>query len=141
MGRALAVIRRWAWFAGLGLVSGQAQTPEIAIRGVVFQGKDTYVALVSENPRESEWIRVGGVFRDVELVGYDKARDVATLRHAGQVFERSLFGSVQATAELRAQQAHEVEKGMLVADLLEIGMEHRRRLREAAAQEAARNQR
>jgi hypothetical protein len=107
--------------------------PEIAVRGVFFQGKDTYVALAVEKPRESEWVKVGGMFRDIELVAYDLKRDVATLRRSGQLFEASLFSSVQGTVAAIAQQAHEVEKGQLVADLLEIGMEHRRRLREAAA--------
>jgi hypothetical protein len=116
-----------------GVVSAAAQAPEIAVRGVFFHRKDTYVALAVEKPRESEWVKVGGTFRDIELVAYDLKRDVATLRRSGQLFEASLFSSVQGTVAAIAQQAHEAEKGQLVADLLEIGMEHRRRLREAAA--------
>lgn len=121
-----------------GAASAAAQAPEIAVRGVFFQGKDTYVALAVEKPRESEWVKVGGMFRDIELVAYDVKRDVATLRRSGQLFEASLFSSVQGTVAAIAQQAHEVEKGQLVGDLLEIGMEHRRRLREAAAAASSR---
>ena len=123
------------------IASGRAQAPDIAVRGVFLQGGDTFVALVGEKPRESDWIRVGGTFRDIEVVGYDMARDVATLRWNGQLFESSLFSSVQTTAAMTAQQAHEAEKGQLVADLLESGMEYRRRQREAAAAEAARSDR
>ena len=121
-----------------GALSAAAQVPEIAVRGVFLSGKDTYVALAVEKPRESEWVKVGGTFRDIELVAYDLKRDVATLRRSGQLFEASLFSSVQGTIVANAQLAHEVEKGQLVGDLLEIGMEQRRRLREAAAAASAR---
>jgi hypothetical protein len=133
MVRAFARLCLFAVAGAAGAVSAAAQTPEIAVRGVFFQGKDTYVALAVEKPRESEWVKVGGTFRDIVLVAYDVKRDVATLRRSGQLFEASLFSSVQGTVAATAQQAHEVEKGQLVGDLLEIGMEHRRRLREAAA--------
>ena len=137
MARSLAHLCRFVLAGVAGAVSLAAQMPEIAVRGVFFQGKDTYVALAVEKPRESEWVKVGGMFRDIELVAYDLKRDVATLRRSGQLFEASLFSSVQGTVAAIAQQAHEVEKGQLVADLLEIGMEHRRRLCEAVAAAAA----
>jgi len=107
--------------------------PACEVRGIVVRGSDVLVALFLAEPRRNAWVPVGGRLADVEVLAHEAATDTVTLRRGASVFQVALRSAAQVAWEAAQVEQEKAERRMLVADLLEIGLE-RRQARRAAAE-------
>lgn len=106
--------------------------PACEIRGIVVRGGDVFVALFLAEPRRNAWVPVGGRLADVEVLAHEAATNAVTLRRGASVFRVALRTAAQVASEAAEVEREKAERRMLVADLLEIGLERRQARREAA---------
>lgn len=143
----------------------QAETLEFA--GVSVVGKRTLISLHDTKEKRSRWIPVGAKAEGIDVVSYDAAHEQVVLRQNGQLKTLKLrkpthmtgpvapvmpvgYGSPnplpapmngppgsQPPAKPLTLAQQEEEARMFVADMLDIGMQHRKAYEEAQKKAAA----